>query len=178
MLGLFLISTAVSLLGSPSAYKLRRVEDAALLDSSTQLAAELALNGQNLQRCTQAEDRQATGWTGSGSCNWDAADTGYHEVCVTITEEFLQSSASNDGNDLSSVVQPGGHWCICAWAFASAVQRDANNMQGLQLDCSRTNAKLRDVYQHFIDEGEPLTSPSGIDYEASAALDYVNNNCL
>ena len=67
-------------------------------------------------------------------------------------------------------MQAGGHWCICAWAFASAVERDPTNLQGIELDCERTNAKLRHVYQHFIDEGKKLTSPSGASYEASTAL--------
>ena len=41
-----------------------------------------------------------------------------------MDEKFLASSAEKDGNDLSSVVGHGEHWCICAWAWAGAVQRD------------------------------------------------------
>jgi uncharacterized protein (DUF2237 family) len=59
-----------------------------------------------------------TGWTRSGSCNWDPSDSGYHEVCVTMSSRFLDNSARHDANDLTSVVSEGGHWCICAWAFA------------------------------------------------------------
>ena len=94
-----------------------------------------------------------------------------------MSQQFLTTSANQDNNDLSSVVKPGGHWCICAWAFAEAVENDPNNLQGLQLDCSRTNTKLKDVYQHFISTGDPLTRPSGASYEASTALAYVNGHC-
>lgn len=38
------------------------------------------LRGGDLQSCTQNNDRRATGWTRTGSCNWDARDGGYHEV--------------------------------------------------------------------------------------------------
>jgi uncharacterized protein (DUF2237 family) len=62
--------------------------------------------------------RRVTGWTRSGSCEWDTSDSGYHEVCVTMSAQFLANSATHDDNDLSSVVGAGGHWCICAWAFA------------------------------------------------------------
>merc|ERR1719258_588591 len=133
--------------------------------------------GRPIQSCTNDDDGTTTGWTRSGACNWDPSDGGYHEVCVKMSEDFLLSSAKNDANDLSSVVQPGGHWCICAWAFASAVERDPKNLQGIELDCERTNAKLRHVYQHFIDEGKKLTSPSGASYEASTALAYVDKLC-
>ena len=48
----------------------------------------------------------------------------HRQVCVKMDDKFLASSAANDGNDLSSVVAHGEHWCICAWAWASAVERD------------------------------------------------------
>lgn len=130
-----------------------------------------------LKPCTQSNDGSTTGFTRTGSCNWDPSDSGYHEVCVTMSDEFLRMSASRDGNDLSSVVQAGGHWCICAWAWASAVQRDPKSYEGITLECERTNAKLREVYQSFIDAGADLRSPSGAAYKAKEALDAVNRIC-
>ena len=112
-----------------------------------------------------------------GSCNWDPSDSGYHEVCVTMSDEFLTASATHDANDLRSVVKAGGHWCICAWAWAAAVQRDPANYEGITLDCERTNAKLREVYESFISAGADLTSPSGAAYKAKTALDAVNKVC-
>lgn len=130
-----------------------------------------------LKPCTQSNDGSTTGWTRTGSCNWDPSDSGYHEVCVTMSDEFLRASARHDGNDLSSVVQAGGHWCICAWAWASAVQRDPKSYEGITLECERTNAKLREVYQSFIDAGADLRSPSGAAYKAKEALDAVDRIC-
>ena len=105
-------------------------------------------------------------WFGnSGSCNWDPNDGGYHEVCVEMSREFLDDSVTYDHNDLSSVVSVGGHWCICAWAFASAVSRAGtadDTPEGITLDCEATNGQLRDVYTHFA----TLRSPSGATYQS------------
>ena len=94
-----------------------------------------------------------------------------------MSDEFLKQSARHDANDLSSVVQSGGHWCICAWAWASAVQRDPQAYEGITLECERTNHKLRDVYEEHISAGADLRSPSGASYKANAALDAVNRLC-
>ena len=96
-----------------------------------------------------------------------------HEVCVQMSEEFLKNSTTQDGNDLSSVVQPGGHWCICAWAWASAVQRDSQKYEGLNLVCDSTNGHLRQVYKTYAE----LQSPSGMQYESQGALNAVNALC-
>ena len=135
------------------------------------------LAGRPLQPCTQSNDGSTTGWTRTGSCNWDPSDSGYHEVCVTMSEQFLRASAQHDANDLSSVVSAGGHWCICAWAWASAVSRDPKSYEGITLDCDRTNLKLREVYESHIASGSDLHSPSGAAYKAKAALDAVNRVC-
>ena len=144
-----------------------------------QKAGDKNLQGTELQSCSQASDATTTGWTRSGSCVWDASDSGFHQVCVKMSDTFLQSSAKNDANDLSSVVQEGGHWCICAWAWASAVTRDpdSNTPQGIVLDCERTNRKLRDVYQYYITNNKDIVSPSGIGYKAATALAAVNRIC-
>merc|ERR1719329_933417 len=133
------------------------------------------LLGDDLQSCTQSNDIRPTGWTRSGSCNWDPNDGGYHEVCVEMSREFLQDSVTYDHNDLSSVVTVGGHWCICAWAFASAVSRAPGEDQpeGITLDCEATNGQLRDVYTHFA----TLRSPSGATYRSRNALELVNRLC-
>lgn len=60
------------------------------------------LVGGKLKSCTRNNDQHTTGWTRSGSCNWDASDGGYHEVCVEMSKEFLKISKNDDGNDLSS----------------------------------------------------------------------------
>jgi uncharacterized protein (DUF2237 family) len=140
-------------------------------------AEQTSLANVPLMSCTQDNDAHATGWTRSGSCVWAPSDGGYHEVCVTMSADFLKTSTVHDHNDLSTVVQHGGHWCICAWAFASAVSRDPITLEGLTLDCERTNVHLRQVYQSFIDARRDLTSPSGAAYNAQAALDAVERLC-
>ncbi|KAK3248201.1 hypothetical protein CYMTET_42328 [Cymbomonas tetramitiformis] len=142
-----------------------------------QKEGDLSLYKEPLQPCTQGNDGSTTGWTRTGSCNWDPSDTGYHEVCVTMSDHFLAQSARHDANDLRSVTAHGGHWCICAWAFASAVERDPKNLEGIRLECNRTNLKLREVYEHYAEEGKQLVSPGGISYEAQKALDAVNQIC-
>jgi hypothetical protein len=94
-----------------------------------------------------------------------------------MSNSFLASSAEYDANDLSSVVQEGGHWCICAWAWASAVSRDPVNYEGIVLDCDRTNARLRNVYELFIEQNQKMTSPSGAQYAVEQALEQVNKVC-
>merc|ERR1719163_792496 len=73
-----------------------------------QRAGDQSLHAKPLQSCTQSNDGSTTGWARTGSCNWDPSDSGYHEVCVTMSDEFLRQSARHDANDLSSVVQGVG----------------------------------------------------------------------
>lgn len=60
-----------------------------------------------------------TGWTRSGCCETDDADTGSHTVCAVVDERFLRYSAAR-GNDLSrpqpgfAGLVPGDRWCLCA----------------------------------------------------------------
>ena len=117
-------------------------------DASFVGSQDLNLYGEELKPCSQEGDT-TTGWTRSGLCAWEPSDSGYHQVCVTMSRQFLQSSTKYDANDLSSVVKDGGHWCICAWAWAAAVSRDPEHFENLKLDCARTNAYLRDVQKLF-----------------------------
>jgi uncharacterized protein (DUF2237 family) len=131
------------------------------------------LLGGPLRPCSDATQATQTGIDRSGSCAWDPDDAGYHAVCVKMDAKFLSASATRDANDLSSVVKPGERWCVCAWAFASAVERDPKTMEGLELQCDGSNGKLRGVYESFIARKEALKSPSGREYEAGKALAAV-----
>ena len=134
---------------------------------------QLNLQGGPLQPCTPPDADTQTGYTGSGSCEWEENDYGYHEVCVTMSDDFLSNSSYYDNNDLTSVTEAGSNWCICAWAWASAVERDPENYEGLDLVCESTNSKLREVYETQAN----LTSPSGYTYESQAALEAVDELC-
>jgi len=132
-----------------------------------------SLSGGPLQPCSNPEDRVQTGYTRRGTCEWQRDDAGFHQVCVTMSQQFLSNSAEKDGNDLSSVVHAGGHWCICAWAFASAVHRDNKTLEGLELDCDKTNIKLVNIYEEF----ETLTGPTSRSYQLGPALQKVFELC-
>jgi len=54
---------------------------------------------------------------------------------------------------------------------------DPENLQGIVLSCDRTNDRLREVYEHYIEEGTTLRSPSGRSYEADVALAKINEIC-
>jgi hypothetical protein len=60
-----------------------------------------------------------------------------------------------------------------AGAWASAVQRDPQHLEGLALNCESTNGRLRSVYDSHMN----LQSPSGQTYESQAALAAVNRLC-
>jgi uncharacterized protein (DUF2237 family) len=139
---------------------------------ASNLQQDMNLSGKPLQPCS-GPGENTTGVFRSGSCAWDPNDAGYHEVCVQMAPEFLKKSAEKDDNDLTSVVKPGDHWCICAWAFAGAVARDPTNYEGIRIDCDRTNAKLREVYKSV----DTLTGPSGISYSAKTALEHLDKLC-
>jgi len=136
-----------------------------------------SLLGQELESCTDGNDRTTTGFTRSGSCVWQSSDRGYHQVCVRMSNKFIAQSALIDKNDLSSVTSEGQHWCICAWAWASSVARDPIGFEGIKLECGRTNQRLREVYQTYINSGNDICSPGGVCYKAKAALDAVNKLC-
>jgi len=136
-----------------------------------------SLLGGELESCTDENDRTTTGFTRSGSCVWQANDGGYHQVCVRMSNQFIAQSARIDHNDLSSVTGENQHWCICAWAWASAVTRDPENYEGIHLECGRTNKRLRDVYQLHIDSGREICSPGNVCYKAEKALEAVNKLC-
>uniref|UniRef100_A0A7S0SZT9 Uncharacterized protein n=1 Tax=Mantoniella antarctica TaxID=81844 RepID=A0A7S0SZT9_9CHLO len=136
-----------------------------------------SLIGGPLKSCSTPAQSTQTGWTRDGSCAWDPSDSGYHEVCVKMDEKFLASSAEKDGNDLSSVVGHGEHWCICAWAWAGAVQRDPEGYEGLTLQCDESNEMLREVYQSYITRAESMSGPTGASYGPLKALEAVDKLC-
>lgn len=69
-----------------------------------------------------------TGFYRDGCCNTGPQDHGAHTVCVWITREFLEFSASR-GNDLSTPMpeygfpglKPGDRWCLCAARWREAL---------------------------------------------------------
>jgi uncharacterized protein (DUF2237 family) len=70
-----------------------------------------------------------TGFYRDGCCNTGAEDAGVHTVCVVMTADFLEFSASV-GNDLSTPMpqygfaglRPGDQWCLCAPRWQEAYE--------------------------------------------------------
>jgi uncharacterized protein (DUF2237 family) len=70
-----------------------------------------------------------TGFFRDGCCNTADEDLGSHTVCATVTDRFLEFSASV-GNDLSTPrpewgfagLRPGDGWCLCAARWLEAAQ--------------------------------------------------------
>lgn len=68
-----------------------------------------------------------TGYYRTGCCENRGDDPGMHTVCVRVTADFLEFSASR-GNDLSTPMpqygfaglQPGDQWCLCASRWQEA----------------------------------------------------------
>jgi uncharacterized protein len=82
-----------------------------------------------LQTCS---DKPRTGFYRDGCCNVGEEDLGVHSICVSVTREFLEFSASR-GNDLSTPMpefgfpglQPGDRWCLCAARWVEALRAGA-----------------------------------------------------
>ncbi len=68
-----------------------------------------------------------TGFYRDGCCNTGKGDHGSHTVCVSVTDEFLQYSATQ-GNDLITErpefgfpgLNDGDRWCLCAGRWLEA----------------------------------------------------------
>ena len=72
--------------------------------------------------------RPLTGFYRDGHCRTGPGDVGLHTVCVEVTDEFLEFSASR-GNDLSTPspeygfpgLVPGDKWCLCVTRWQEAL---------------------------------------------------------
>lgn len=80
--------------------------------------------GLPLEECS---NNPLTGFYRDGCCNTGKDDPGIHTVCVEVTREFLEFSASR-GNDLSTPLpqynfpglKEGDRWCLCAARWKEA----------------------------------------------------------
>ena len=68
-----------------------------------------------------------TGYLRDGYCRHLPSDSGRHELCAVVTEEFLTYS-KRQGNDLVTPrpefdfpgLDPGDRWCLCVGRWAEA----------------------------------------------------------
>ena len=84
--------------------------------------------GAELEPCSE---NPMTGYRRDGCCGSHPDDSGRHEVCAVLTEEFLSFSAAR-GNDLVTPrprlnfpgLNPGDRWCLCLGRWVEAVEED------------------------------------------------------
>jgi len=114
--------------------------------------------GGDLQSCC---NDPVTGFYRDGYCRTGSEDMGLHIVCVVVTNEFLEFSASR-GNDLSTPrpemgfpgLEEGDKWCLCALRWKEALEAGV----APQVDLSATHVSalehisLSDLKAHSIDQ--------------------------
>jgi uncharacterized protein (DUF2237 family) len=100
-----------------------------------------------------------TGFYRDGCCNTGAEDVGVHTVCVRVTAEFLEFSASV-GNDLSTPqptmgfagLAPGDQWCLCAPRWQEALE--AGVAPPVRLEATHASTlewvRLEDLREHAL----------------------------
>jgi uncharacterized protein (DUF2237 family) len=101
--------------------------------------------GDTLKKCASR-----TGWDRSGYCRSYSKDSGSHLVCAEMTKPFLKYTKIR-GNDLSSVVQEGDKWCICAGRFSEAARagkappivEEATNIRALEWQMVEDHVQLQ-----------------------------------
>lgn len=86
------------------------------------MTSELNLKKEELKLCSK---EPLTGYLRDGYCRSINGDYGVHTVCAKMNSEFLDYTSSQ-GNDLSSVVQPGQNWCLCQNRWEQAYQAGKN----------------------------------------------------
>ena len=82
--------------------------------------------GEPLQACCF---NPRTGFYRDGHCHTGAEDRGLHIICVQVTDEFLEFSASR-GNDLITPMpaysfpglKDGDCWCLCILRWKEALE--------------------------------------------------------
>jgi uncharacterized protein (DUF2237 family) len=121
------------------------------------MEAKLNVLGEPLVPCS---DDPLTGFFRDGCCNTSRDDLGQHVVCVRVTADFLDYSASR-GNDLSmpnpefgfSGLKPGDQWCLCAARWREAMEAGVAPRVVLQAThaAALRTVKLRDLKQLAID---------------------------
>ena len=114
-----------------------------------------------------------TGFYRNGYCSTGEQDLGRHTVCVEVTDEFLEYSASV-GNDLSTPfpqymfpgLKEGDIWCLCAQRWVQAFQAGKAPKLYLQATHEKTLTYVPfDILREYaIDKGE-----------ADKALDNLND---
>ncbi|RAL68191.1 hypothetical protein DID88_008898 [Monilinia fructigena] len=72
---------------------------------------------------------KGTGFYRNGKCDVGPEDTGNHSIAATLTDNFLDFSASR-GNNLRGIGLTGGNkWCLCASRWKEAMEAARNSSE-------------------------------------------------
>lgn len=90
-----------------------------------------------------------TGFYRDGFCRVGPEDRGNHAVAATVTDEFLDFTASR-GNNLRAVgLRDGSKWCLCAgrWkeAMTAAAAQDGGRGKGGDLLVPKVHLHATDL---------------------------------
>ena len=108
---------------------------------------------QRLQSCSSS-NTALTGYTRNGKCEKLENDIGSHHVCLDINTNPNFCTSTGQDNWCSQKSQchdsekmcDKKDWCVCQWAFSSAV--DKIGCDNLKVNCDATNIN---VYNDFRD---------------------------
>eukprot|EP00747_Dinoflagellata_sp_TGD_P206523 gnl/TRDRNA2_/TRDRNA2_80220_c0_seq1.p1 gnl/TRDRNA2_/TRDRNA2_80220_c0~~gnl/TRDRNA2_/TRDRNA2_80220_c0_seq1.p1 ORF type:complete len:471 (-),score=51.01 gnl/TRDRNA2_/TRDRNA2_80220_c0_seq1:57-1442(-) len=149
------------------------------------------LRGAPLETCTTRKGENDYDWqrtwgpamrypTASGHCNI------IHQICVKMSEEFLEGLYPTYDlhglHDDRDIAEPGELWCLDVFAWAKAAVEDPENVEGLEVECDRTEAHARDVFKNFLwlhedEDGDPHPNTWKDRREAVAGLERLDKEC-
>ena len=98
---------------------------------------EKNIHNEKLERCSKDP---LTGYLRDGYCYGGPYDNGKHLVCGEISQDFLDFSKKRN-NDLTSVVKPGDHWCLCEERWKEAF--DSKEVMAPLVKKSATSNKVQ-----------------------------------
>lgn len=110
--------------------------------------------GRPLTLCSK-KNQATTGYNRTGICSSLDSDAGKHHVCIKMDMQpnFCEVTGQNNWcdkpgpcmGDPSDLCKRGG-WCVCQWAFSSAVKQAGCG--ALEVDCDATSALALRAYEN------------------------------
>ena len=100
--------------------------------------------GTPLRACSD-KDTRVTGYNRDGMCDAGANDTGSHNICLRRLRDtnFCATTGQDDW------CRDVDNWCVCEWAFDSAVALDG--CDAYEIKCEATN---RLALEHYVRTGK------------------------
>lgn len=101
---------------------------------------ERSVTGGPLKPCSVSK-MPVTGYTHDGTCSLHRGDDGSHHVCIRNIRDtdFCTVTGQSDWCDTKQ------NWCVCEWAFETAVRK--LGCDAFDLKCDATNRLALDHYE-------------------------------